>query len=111
MTAIRISSNAQGNSFEVTLSGHADYNPGNDIVCAGISTITYTLLNYLLWARDNYLIKHLEYKDNPGDIKIRATRYAPYDREISTALNMFRIGAEMMASYYPDNIKVEVTYQ
>lgn len=38
-----------GNSFEITVNGHAGYNPGGpDIVCAACSTLTYTLLQAVL---------------------------------------------------------------
>ena len=33
-------------ALTLTLSGHADYAPrGQDIVCAGVSTLVYTLIN------------------------------------------------------------------
>ena len=47
----------------ITLTGHADYAPkGSDIVCAGVSTLVYTLINSCscdiydetVMVRDNY---------------------------------------------------------
>ena len=54
MTTVRI--RIKKLTVEVSVKGHADYNPGNDIVCAGISTLSYTLLNYLRQAEKEHLV-------------------------------------------------------
>lgn len=39
----------KGNEFSIECKGHAGYaNAGNDIVCAAISTLTQTMLNYCI---------------------------------------------------------------
>ena len=46
MTHIRILN--QHRNTMITLIGHADYDPGHDIVCASVSMLAYTLINYML---------------------------------------------------------------
>lgn len=44
---IEIKARREGGQYELRLEGHAEYNPGNDIVCAGASAIVYALLGAL----------------------------------------------------------------
>lgn len=104
-TKIRIKG---GEIVEISVKGHADYNPGNDIVCAGISTLSYTLLNYLRQAEKEHWISEYSYTEEPGDIRMEFKAHWLFGREISTAIDVFRTGMEMLESQYPDNIRVEV---
>lgn len=107
MTTVRIRFKGIG-IVEVSIKGHADYNPGNDIVCAGISTLSYTLLNYLRQAEKEHLVSDYSYTEEPGDIHMEFKVHWLFGREISTAIDVFRTGMEMLESQYPDNIRVEV---
>ena len=46
----------------ITISGHANYSNGNDIVCASVSSIMYTTVNALL-RLDESSIKYTDNKD------------------------------------------------
>lgn len=107
MTTVRIRIKSEL-TVEVSVKGHADYNPGNDIVCAGISTLSYTLLNYLRQAEKEHLVRDYSYTEEPGDIHMEFTVHWMFGREIGTAIDVFRTGMEMLESQYPDNIRVEV---
>ena len=107
MTTVKISI-SDGNAVKITVTGHADYNPGNDIVCAGISTLSYTLLNYLRQAEKHHWINGYSYTGEPGDIRMEFKVHWLFNREISTAIDVLRTGMEMLAAHYPDKIRVEV---
>ena len=107
MTTVRIRIKSKL-TVEVSVKGHADYSPGNDIVCAGISTLSYTLLNYLRQAEKEHLVSDYSYTEEPGDIHMEFKAHWLFDREIGTAIDVFRTGMEMLESQYPDNIRVEV---
>lgn len=97
-----------GDYIKITVEGHADYNPGNDIVCAGISTLAYTLLNYLSDASGKGLIADFTYSQKPGYIYMRFCSKAIAVDRIGGAVGMFQTGAEMLGWKYPEHIKVEV---
>lgn len=97
-----------GAIIEISVKGHADYNPGNDIVCAGISTLSYTLLNYLRQAEKENWISGYSYAEEPGNIHMEFKAHWLFGREISTAIDVFRTGMEMLEAQFPDNIRVEV---
>lgn len=85
---------------KITLRGHADYNPGNDIVCAALSNTAYMLLNYLLRKHEDAL---LSYQDDPGNF-IMVIDTAGHD--VETAIDVFCIGVEQIAANYPENVEV-----
>lgn len=105
MTTIKIKN---GEITKISITGHADYDPGNDIVCAGISTLAYTMLNYLRQAEKNHWISGYSYREGPGDIRMEFKTHWMCVREITTTIDMFRTGMEMLESQYPDNVRVEV---
>ena len=102
MTRIRIL-NQQHKTTMITLTGHADYDPGHDIVCSAISLLAYTLINYMLEYHPEALPT---YQDDPGNFVICIDRSAGPSPEIDTAICMFEIGAESLAGNYPENVEV-----
>lgn len=78
----------------INIDGHALYNPGNDIVCAGVSTLAYTLINTL-----NDVKADFEFKAESGSIHIVIHEDTPYVR-------MFEIGIASIAERFPDNVEV-----
>ena len=107
MTTVRIRIKSKL-TVEVSVKGHADYSPGNDIVCAGISTLSYTLLNYIRQAEKEHLVSDYSYTEEPGDIHMEFKVQWLFGREIGTAIDVFRTGMERLESQYPENIRVEV---
>jgi len=77
---------------EIKLVGHAGYKPGNDIVCASISTIAGFL------AKRCEQISGAEVKILPGDCSF----YMPKDNVIEVVKSQFRD----LAEEYPENVKI-----
>lgn len=90
--------------YHLKASGHAGYaKPGNDdIVCASVSTIFYTLANYLeyIGAED------LESTDQE-DFKIDCKALF-HDKAVHTSFRMMVFGLQLIAEQYPDNVTVNV---
>ena len=88
----------------LTLDGHANYGEaGADIVCAGISAISYTLMGYLenlkaekVWAM---------YRTDEGSVAIECMRHPKAD----TAFDMAMIGYAQIANKYPDNLSINIS--
>lgn len=88
----------------IDLSGHALYNPGNDIVCAGVSALVQTFqmavweltdVNmYISRAPDGY-IKRMAWDDD-----------VPLPPAFNTLLDAFTLGIGSIAESYPDNVKL-----
>lgn len=85
---------------DLRITGHADHSDnGNDIVCAGVSAITYTLLGFLA----NTDANPSTFVDR-GDCIIMC-----YDTDpIHTAFEMALIGYMQIAKAYPDNVTVHI---
>lgn len=80
--------------------GHAQYNPGNDIVCASVSTITETFIRLLSLkgCLDSNLIKE------SGVV----TLLGETDESIYSYLEFVTTGYSGLANSYPDNVRLEV---
>lgn len=102
MTRIRIL-RQQNKTTMITLTGHADYDPGHDIVCSAISLLAYTLINYLLEYHPEALPV---YQDDPGNFVICVST-AESSPEVNAAIQMFEIGAVSLAGNYPENVEVQ----
>lgn len=81
--------------------GHAGYGKvGYDIVCAGISTLVFTLKESL----ELYTIDCVEFFIADGKVTASWTKLS---EKGALLLNSFIVGALMLANDYPDNIKVQ----
>ena len=98
MITIEYSSSRNGR-HDLQLMGHACYNPGNDIVCASVSAITYTLMGYLNNSEADYTA-HFD----SGDCAITCER----TRDTDTAIKMAVIGYAQIAMSYPDNVTIHI---
>ena len=88
--------------------GHAGAGTaGNDIVCAGISVLTQTLLNTLIDAKKRGRTK-LDYKidEEKGLLKLEANPYETNRHEIWSYFKMTMIGLRAVAQNYPGHIKI-----
>lgn len=104
MTRIRM----DWENLTLTAEGHAGAGTaGNDIVCAGISVLTQTLLNTLLdaKARGRTRLKW-EMDEEKGLLKIDATPYEMNRHEIWSYFRMTAIGLRAIAQHYPEHIKI-----
>lgn len=98
----KISIKHQRNTYEVRVEGHADYAvAGKDIVCAGISTLAFTLINRLENLKEREYVDEVDYIQRDGMIKVTFTGDST---ELLATLETIEIGFMMMAENYPKNI-------
>lgn len=100
MTSI-ICDNDRGR-YTIMIDGHSGYNPGNDIVCASCSILTYTLLNALA----NMDTEEFDTKEYDGGfvISVKGTRESwP---TVKTTIETIMLGYELLQEQYPANVSV-----
>lgn len=86
----------------VKIRGHAGYAPrGQDIVCAGVTAITQTLVESIESLTGN----EIKYDMSPGrvDIEIKDP-----DEDAQLLMDSFFVGAEMIADEFPEYVRVEI---
>lgn len=84
------------------LAGHAGYaEAGGDIVCAGISAVSYTLMGYLANLEEVRSIS----KTDSGGLTIVCLRHDKAD----VAFDMALIGYIQIAKKYPDNLTIDIS--
>jgi uncharacterized protein YsxB (DUF464 family) len=89
----------QSNSC-ITIEGHAGYAPhGQDIVCAGISTLVQTLVQSL----EDLCADEISYHLKSGWVEIK---HGDLSAKAQVLVNSFFIGVYMIAERYPDHVKV-----
>ena len=86
----------------VKIRGHAGYAPrGQDIVCAGLTALTQTLVESIEGLTGN----EIKYDMSPGrvDIEIKDP-----DEDAQLLMDSFFVGAEMIADEFPEYVRVEI---
>lgn len=101
MTDVRFS--AEGDRYRMTLRGHAGYNPGNDVVCAGVSAIVLSLLGWLANASE-HITETRAMRYEPGSVDIDVAG----DDALKTAFDMAVIGLQQIELGYPEFAHVEI---
>jgi uncharacterized protein YsxB (DUF464 family) len=86
---------------ELRMEGHAGYNAGNDIVCAGCSALAYALLGWI--ANNAESVSVDEASDREGLVTVCASG----DERFGAAFDTAVIGLSQIAKRYPDNVRVE----
>ena len=90
-----------GTDHLLVLRGHAGYaENGTDIVCAGLSAITYTLMGFLKNNEDKASMR-----DEPGMSII----LCPSSNRVDAAFEMAVIGYMQIAKQYPDNVTIHIS--
>ena len=108
---VTIESSNRKNHYEFKIQGHAEYNPGNDIVCAGISALTFTLAQSLINMQERNAFYQLDYRLDKGNAWIRADVRPPYMQEMNTVVETILTGYIMMESRYPDHVKLDLGWE
>ena len=86
---------------EIRIKGHANYNEfGKDIVCASVSTVIYTTINYIM----NIDKSSLEYTDNSNVITITKINS---NEVVDILLNTMIEILKDLENQYKENIKIE----
>ena len=96
MTKVRAS--RYGDVFRISAGDHAGYQPGNDVVCAGISALTQSLL---LWCANEPDVVILSQRCNPGDFALEVSgkaAEAPFEAAI--------LGLLGIEQSYPESVRV-----
>lgn len=87
----------------LSIKGHADYaNHGDDIVCAGVSAVTYTLAGWLI-NRVDETERYMKLDSGNGTIMCYALDKA------DTAFDMAMIGFTQIANTYPNHVSVHIS--
>ena len=103
MTQVYICCNGRWN--EIRIQGHAGYaKEGEDIVCAAVSTLSYTLMQCLRDAEDAGIIRGLSQSIESGDI--RASYESIHHGTAHTILNTILCGFRMIEEQYPSHCRV-----
>lgn len=85
---------------KITIKGHANYAPiGQDIVCAGVSTLIQTLIQSV----EELTADKIEYSMSPGRVDIKFWCLSDLTKGLVDA---FFIGIKLIASEYPNNVKL-----
>lgn len=105
MTLMRIREDTE--TVQIDVEGHAGYNPGNDIVCAAISTMCYALINRLQIMYGHNELADLIVIDDPGDFHITVVKNHGSRQKWYYTREFFVTGMEMIAEQYPDYLEVK----
>lgn len=98
---IRVNYFRNGNSYKLSVKGHAGYAMhGNDIVCAGVSSIAYALLGYLHHAGCDIE----EARADSGDLLIDCSG----GDLIAGAFDMAMVGFLQIHRKYPQHVDVYI---
>lgn len=95
-----------GNNFyEYHSEGHADFNPGNDIVCSAVSALSYALLGTL----ENVKDASTDHKIKNGNMFISIN---PLNKSVhaiaNTVFTTVFIGLMQLEVTYPEHVKVHM---
>ena len=92
----------KGLSLRLEAAGHAGYAPaGQDIVCAGASTLMQALV-YLLAEEEN---AHSDAWDEPDGPRLAVAAQAPVAPWVQGAFELAKAGFTLLAERYPDNLR------
>lgn len=87
----------------VKIRGHAGYAPqGQDIVCAGVTALTQTLVESIEGLTGN----EIKYDMSPGRVDIEIGNP---DEDAQLLMDSFLVGIEMIADEFPEYIRVEIS--
>ena len=91
-----------GPTLRLEAAGHAGYAPaGQDIVCAGASTLMQTLV-YLLAGEES---AKSDAWDEPEGPRLAVTAAAPRKPWVEGAFEFAKAGFALLAERYPDNVR------
>lgn len=96
------------NTLELEIKGHSEHNEkGEDIVCAAISTLFYTL-GQALYDSKEMLKEEPIFKDEEGNGIICCTPKEEYQGNISLIYMTILTGMQLVAENYKENVSFEV---
>ena len=85
---------------QIEISGHAGYAEyGKDIVCAGVTALTQTLIQSI----ENLTDDKIEYRISPGKVEVE---YRNLSEKSKTLVDSFFVGICLIAEEFPEYVKV-----
>ena len=104
MTIVNV--NRNNHRYDITIGGHAGFNPGFDIVCSAASMLTFTLMQALKNEFDAGYMKKFEMRHASGDVHIFAVPVRECRERVEIIVDTVMLGFEMLADQYPANVQV-----
>ncbi|RHQ17435.1 ribosomal-processing cysteine protease Prp [Lachnospiraceae bacterium AM48-27BH] len=104
---VTITSKNEKNRYEWEIKGHAGFKSGNDIVCAAVSAITYTLVQMLLNMQERNAFGELDYLLEDGYASVKATVRPTHMQEMNTVTETILGGYMLLESKYPDHVTMD----
>lgn len=103
MTLIRYDEN----SHHMSINGHAGYAPeGQDIVCAAVSSLTYTLANAMMGLEQQGLVTDLVIRMDNGSVDMFCKpKNESGQTALRTVFDTIMGGYELIARSYPQNVR------
>lgn len=101
MTRIRMDFRPEEGRYELVAEGHAGYKPGNDIVCASVSAVLWSLAGALENCRE--LCGRLEHEEKSGAVRILCVSRA---REVEGMFFLTAVGVRQIEARYPEHVSV-----
>lgn len=85
---------------KIKITGHAGYAPiGQDIVCAGISTLVQNLIESI----ETLTSDQIKYVSQPGLVEIK---HGDLSADAKLLIDSFFVGVGLIAETYPDNVRI-----
>ena len=91
----------ENDEFGICAEGHAEYNPGNDIVCSAISCLLQTLYAGL----EMQCFTPVEHRQESGKFILNGSVYG-YRERVVALFDSVLYGLELIAEQYPDNVRI-----
>lgn len=96
---ITITMKHSGDEYYVSAKGHAEYNPGEDIVCSAVSCLFYAFAGYL--KNNDNVRSNIRLESGNSEIEAHGHIMECYD--------MLKVGLLQIEASYPDHVKVVLT--
>lgn len=101
---IRIDITETEQEYKLIMSGHADYNPGNDIVCAAASILGQTAVQVMYELEDAGQVEMIHDIVSNGQIYLEV-KVAGSESMLFERMKTIRTGFELLSSTYPDHVR------
>ena len=106
-TTVRYENRKAWQTYTLICMGHAGYaKEGDDIVCAAVSILAYTLHNYLHNLGAGKMMFRVE--EEKGFLYLEYTNQGKVDPKALHAFDVVKTGLETLAEAYPLNVNCKV---
>ena len=92
---------ADGDTKHLSMTGHANFSPGDDIVCAACSALVFALLGYM---ENNpaHIFEVGEFTVRKGEVRLSAAG----DNAFAAAFETVTLGLAKIAEKYPKHVRL-----